>query len=164
MTRSMAFLSINLLISVIRERCDTTGIHSQLHKCVKSTSISPITEQSSPHSCFLHYREGITMWSSVVESYGLDRLYAPPRWCGPPRPPRPPSYRGGSRAIPDCSAHQVYYQSADSVGPVCDHLLTRAQGHSAVELPLITSFFGHSGAVVHGELSVTGLGPSTFTI
>ena len=58
--------------------------------------------------------------------------------------------RGGSRAIPGCSAHQVYYQSPDGVGPVCDKLLTRAQGHSALELPLITSFFGHLGAVVHG--------------
>ena len=58
--------------------------------------------------------------------------------------------RGGSRAIPGCSAYQVYYQSPDSVGPVCDHLLTRAQGHSALELPLITSFFGHLGAVLHG--------------
>ena len=58
--------------------------------------------------------------------------------------------RGGSRTIPGCSAYQVYYQSPDSVGPVCDHLLTRAQGHSALELPLITSFFGHLGAVLHG--------------
>ena len=62
----------------------------------------------------------------------------------------PTQGRGGNRAIPDCSAHQVYYQSPDSVGPVCDHLLTRTQGHSAQELPVITSFFGHSGAVVHG--------------
>ena len=58
--------------------------------------------------------------------------------------------RGGNRAYPVCSAHQVYYQIPDGVGPVCDQLLTRAQGHSAVVLPLITSFFGHSGAVVHG--------------
>ena len=57
---------------------------------------------------------------------------------------------GGSRAIPACSSHQVYYQSTDSVGPVCDHLLPIAQGHSAVVLPLITSYFGHAGAVVHG--------------
>ena len=58
--------------------------------------------------------------------------------------------RGGSRAIPVCSAHQVYYQSPDGVGPVCDQLLTRAQGHSTIESPLITSYFGHSGAVLHG--------------
>ena len=58
--------------------------------------------------------------------------------------------RGGNRAYPVCIAHQVYYQIPDSVGPVCDQLLTRAQGHSAVVLPLITSFIGHSGAVVHG--------------
>ena len=58
--------------------------------------------------------------------------------------------RGGSRAIPACSPHQVYYQSPDTLGPVCDHLLTRAQGHSAVVLPLITSYFGHLGAEVHG--------------
>ena len=35
-------------------------------------------------------------------------------------------------------------------GPVCDQLLTIAQGHSAVVLPLITYYFGHPGAVVHG--------------
>ena len=63
---------------------------------------------------------------------------------------RPMEGGGGSRAIPGYSAHQVYYQSPERVGPVCDHLLTRAQGHSALELPLITSYFGHSGAVVYG--------------
>ena len=57
---------------------------------------------------------------------------------------------GGNRAIPVCSAHQVYYQSPHTRDPVCDQLLTIAQGHSALELPLITSYFGHSGAVVHG--------------
>ena len=70
MNRSMAFLSINLLINVIRERCDKTEDPLSTHKCVKFTRISPITEQSSPHSCFSYYREGITMWSSVVESCG----------------------------------------------------------------------------------------------
>ena len=57
---------------------------------------------------------------------------------------------GGNETYPDCSAHQVYYQSPDGAGPICDHLLTTAQGHSAVELPLTTSYFGHSGAVLHG--------------
>ena len=58
--------------------------------------------------------------------------------------------RGGSRAIPGCSPHQVYYQSPDSVGPVCDKLLTIVEGHSALLLPLITFYFSHLGAVVHG--------------
>ena len=58
--------------------------------------------------------------------------------------------RGGNRDIPDCSANQVYGQSQDWLGPVCDQFLTRAQGHSAVVLPLITSYFSHTGAVLHG--------------
>ena len=57
---------------------------------------------------------------------------------------------GGNGTYPVCSAYQVYYQNPDTLGPVCDQLLTRTQGHSALELPLITSYFGQSGAVLHG--------------
>ena len=48
----MAFLSINLLISVLGKGVIQLSTLRQPHNCVKSTSISPITEQSSPHSFF----------------------------------------------------------------------------------------------------------------
>ena len=88
--------------------------------------------------CVCSIKEGVSL-RNVSPSLGLSDHFP---GCDPTR--------GGSRAIPGCSAHQVYYQSPDGVGPVCDKLLTRAQGHSALELPLITSSFGHLGAVVHG--------------
>ena len=61
-----------------------------------------------------------------------------------------PRKGGGSRAFPACSAHQVYSQSPDTLGPVSHLPLPRAQGHSAQVLPLITYYFGRPGAVVHG--------------
>ena len=45
------------------------GIHSQLHMCVKSTIISQL-QSNLHHIAASHYREGVTMGSSVVESCG----------------------------------------------------------------------------------------------
>ena len=49
---------------------------------------------------------------------------------------------GGSRAIPACSAHQVYHQSHDNLGTVSHQPLPRAQGHSIEVQPVIASYLG----------------------
>ena len=61
-----------------------------------------------------------------------------------------PRGQGGQWDLPSLQCIPSILSKPDTQGAVCDQLLTRTHGHSALELPLITSYFGHSGAVVHG--------------